>query len=644
MANGFFGKILWVDLTRGATREETLPASIYRDYLGGYGLGCRLLYERMPRGADPLGAENILGFVPGLLTGTGVFFSGRYMVVAKSPLTGGWGDANSGGQFGPVLRATGYDGVFVTGVAAQPVVLQVDDGRAELRDARDLWGLDTVETERRLKAAAGQGAQVACIGPSGEKLARIAGIVTDGGRLAARSGLGAVMGSKRLKAIVVRGSQRVSVYDTDAQRAATQNYARLFKSATRLSALLFRLSRVLVPLLRARRMKLPSGTPEAIVHVYRNYGTCAATALSAEIGDAPIQNWRGVGTRDFPLVRSLRLSDDAVIQYQVKRYHCRHCPVGCGGIVKRHGEESHKVEYETLGAFGTMLLNDDLDSIIAVNAICNRAGLDTISTGAAVAFAIECAEQGLVETDGLDLKWGNAPAIVSLVEKIARREGIGDWLAEGVQRAASRIGKGAEKFAMHAGGQELPMHDPRYEPVLGLAYTVDPTPARHTVVNSGVTDVPALREIYAAKHFVPPARYAVEGKGMLYALVNQYIHVISSAGLCEFALMMGKPPVREWINATTGWELSLDDLLCIGQRIQTLRHAFNRREGIRAGTVVLPERVRGNPPLDAGPTQGVTLDVAAMTRDFFRAMGWDETTGAPSRESLRALGLDGIVT
>ena len=658
MSNGFFGKVLTVDLSRGQVEKETLPPAVYRDYLGGYGLGVRLLYERMGAGADPLGAENVLGFVPGLLTGTGVPFSGRYMVVGKSPLTGGWGEANCGGHFGPALRATGIDGVFVTGISPEPVYLLIDvgkngdDARVELRDAGHLWGLDTAQTDRRIKEEVGRTAQVACIGPAGERVSLVSAIMTDSGRAAARSGLGAVMGAKRLKAVVVRGIKRVPVRDRDTLSHLGGEYRQLFRGDTSgWPRLLFRLTKVVLPLLRQFRVKPSGGPTQAIIYAYQAYGTCSGTAFSTEVGDAPVKNWRGVGGRDFPLKRSALISDDAVIQHQVKTYHCRHCPLGCGGIVSLKGErytveEAHKPEYETLAAFGPLLLNDDLESIIQINDLCDRYGLDTISVGAIVAFALECVERGLIseaEADGAE--WGDADGIVQLVGKIARREGIGDLLADGVKRAAERIGEEAKPLAIHVGGQELPMHDSRYEPLVGLAYLVDPTPGRHTVCNAGLVEVPGLQETLSAEGFTPPGRYEYEGKGALFALVNRHILVLNCAGLCLFSLMVGRAPMREWINAATGWDLSHKEMLRIGHRIQVLRHAFNLREGIRPGAddVSLPARAAGNPPLDEGPLRGVTLDMETMVRDYFQAMGYDRATGVPSQEVLESLGLAGLV-
>jgi aldehyde:ferredoxin oxidoreductase len=396
MGGGFWGRVLWVDLTTRRIWEEALPEAVYRRYLGGYGLGVAILYERMPAGADPLGPENILGFLPGLLTGSGALFSGRFMVVARSPLTGGWGEANCGGNFGPALRGAGYDGLFVTGMAERPVYLYIDSERAELRDATDMWGMDAVETEEALREKLGPDVRVACIGPAGERLSLLAGIVNDDGRIAARCGLGAVMRAKRLKAVAVRGKKRPPLADPDAFKRATAAYRRLFQRrpspwSHRIPGLLRRL----LPLLRWFGARPSGGPVQMVIDSFRIYGTAAGTAVLVELGDTPVRNWAGIGPRDFPLERSARLSDDAVIQHNLRPYACHSCPVACGAIVRQpDGGTSHKPEYETLAALGPLLMNDDLDVVMRCNELCNRVGLDTISTGVAVAFALEVAEQG----------------------------------------------------------------------------------------------------------------------------------------------------------------------------------------------------------------------------------------------------------
>jgi aldehyde:ferredoxin oxidoreductase len=649
MPNGFFGRVLEVDLSRGKIEFQSLPLHSYREYLGGQGLGVRLLYDRVAQKTDPFGPENVLGFFPGLLNGTGVPFSGRFVVVGKSPLTRGWGESNSGGHFGPALRSAGLDGVLVSGRSEDPVYVYVEENGAELREATDLWGLDTRQTDQCLRARLTERTRVVCIGPAGEKRSLMAGIFTDGLRAAARSGLGAVMGAKGLKAIAVQGSRKLPVHDDRALTQLSRDYARIFKDREGLMARLIpRISQTLLPVLRLVGVGLSGGPTEAIVQIYRRYGTCFGLPFSTAMGDAPVQNWRGVAATDFPLSRSEKLGGEAVIARQTRRYHCAHCPVGCGGLVglgRGEDPEARKPEFETLAAFGPLLLNDDLESVIEIGDLCDRLGLDTISTGATVAFAIECTERGLIrsqDTEGLDLSWGDAPAIMDLVGKIGWREGIGELLADGVKRAAEEVGNGAEALAMHAGGQELPMHDPRYEPLMGLAYVADPTPGRHNTANGGVFKLESLREVYGTQNLSVGGRYDYKSKGDLFAVLNRYLQVVNSSGLCLFSLLMGNPPVLGWINASTGWDLTLEDLLHIGLRTQVLREAFSLREGIRPDQFSLPPRALGRPPLEEGPTKGVTLDMAAMIRDYRRAMGYDESTGLPTEELLHALGLDQV--
>ena len=459
------------------------------------------------------------------------------------------------------------------------------------------------------------------------------------------------MGAKRLKAIAVRGDERVPLRDRGALVRATRQYATIFKSsASPMPGLLFRMTKVFMPLLRRLRFKPSGGPTAAIVHVYREYGTCSGVTLATETGDAPVRNWLGVGARDFPMERSGRISDDSVIQHQVEKYFCRNCPVGCGGFVKLEGkrfpvEEGRKPEYETLVAFGSLLLNDDLESIVHVSNLCDRYGIDTISAGACVAFALECAERGILssdDADGLQLEWGNAETVVMLVKKIARREGIGDLLADGVKRAAEKLGRGAEDLAMHVGGQEMPMHDPRYEPVVGLSYQVDPTPGRHVSSLSGLYENDLMREILALEGISVPERFEAQGKGKLLASINRVIHLVNCAGLCVYSLLMGRPPVLEWINAATGWDLSMKELVRVAQRIQLMRHAFNVRHGIRPDDFSLPTRAAGRPPLSEGPLRGITLDVEAMAQEYFDAIGWDSTNDVPDGQVLSSLGLEDV--
>ncbi len=348
MAGGYVGRILWVDLSNGTHEIEELPEEIYRHYIGGYGLGARIIYERQKPGVDPLGEEAIFGMVPGLLTGTGAQFAGRYMCVGKSPLTGGWGDSNSGGFFAPAIKQCGFDGIFFKGKSERPVYLLVQGDKIEIRDASHLWGKSTIETEKMLKEELGDSrVQVACIGPAGENLSFISGVVTDRGRIAARSGLGAVMGSKKLKAVVLKGNAKIPVHDRERLMNETRRFLRRMAIADRIvkwtnKGLLHRAGKLMRFLPFHMRQ-------EAILWriILKKFGTSGILAFSVEGGDTPVKNWKGVGYIEFPLKRSARISDANIIKYEVKKYHCYSCPIGCGGIIKKTDgrypiEEGHK--------------------------------------------------------------------------------------------------------------------------------------------------------------------------------------------------------------------------------------------------------------------------------------------------------------
>ncbi|MBW2095984.1 MAG: aldehyde ferredoxin oxidoreductase family protein [Deltaproteobacteria bacterium] len=655
---GYWGKILHVDLTTGSVSPEFLDDSFYQKYLGGIGIAAKVLWDRLKPGIDPLGPENILGFTTGLLTDTGSLFTGRFTVVGKSPASGGWGDANCGGYFSPALKRCGVDAVFFSGKSLKPVYLYLDHEKAELKDASDLRGLDTIETEDLLRERHGKRAQVACIGPAGEKRSLLAGISTDRGRLAARCGLGAVMGSKNLKAVVAAGTQRVGVMDKAAIREISSAFRkRLDKGAfferflgDRLFAIVGRMTRpgffyMRQPALLWRKM-------------LKKFGTPSLTVLSAEGGDSPIKNWGGVGYRDFPLERSENIGAETVIRFEEKKYGCYSCPLRCGGIVSiKQGphiiEEMHKPEYETLCAFGSLLLNDDLLSICRINDLVNRAGMDSISCGATVAFAIECYESGIlskVDTDGLDLRWGNSDAITGLVEKILRREGLGDILADGVKRAAEKIGRGSEKFAVHCGGVEAPMHDPKFDPGFLISYFCEPTPGRHTISSYQYLDLQELHKKFSRARKTAAVtsrkkRFNPKDKGEMLAVDSFYKMLVDCAGACFFGTQVGAElPLCEWMNAATGWNLPPDAYLVAAERVHKLRHSFNVREGLNPIRDFRPHpRLYGDPPQDKGPARKVTIDIDTLAESYYKAMHWELQTGKPHRKRLEELGLPDVL-
>jgi aldehyde:ferredoxin oxidoreductase len=613
MAHGYMGKILNVDLSKGTLIEEPLDERLCRRYIGGYGVGARLLYDHIPAGADPLGPDNILGFMTGPLTGTPAVIGSRFSVIGKSPKTNTWGDANCGGYFGPHLKFAGFDGILFSGLADLPAYLFINEGWAELRDASNLWGKNVAELEDALKAEHGRDIQIASIGTAGERQSLMSCVINDRGRAAGRSGLGAVMGAKKLKAVVVKGNLKVPIADEDAIKALRKEYL---------------------------------ANPRGFYSALRDYGTCAGTAAAAQSGDSPIRNWGGAGPVDFPRERAEKISDDSVITLQQKRYGCWRCPISCGGWLKvsagkyalsaRKDHISHKPEYETLWAFGTNLLNDDLESVVKANEICNEYGLDTISVGATIAFAIECYEQGIItrqHTDGLELAWGNDEAIIALSEKIARREGFGDVLADGVKIAAEKIGNGAERYAIHVHGEELPGHDPRFMPALATTYLMDATPGRHT--QGGAWAPPGIK-VRSSR-----MKYVYEGRAEDHYKLMTAMHVVNAAGLCMFGYFtQNVEMIPKQLEAVTDWDYTPDDLYETGMRIATMRHVFNLREGHNPLTRTVPGRMVGTPPLEEGKLKGITVDYETMSKELLEFVGWDVHTTIPSEESLRRLDME----
>lgn len=597
MLKGYMGKLLFVNLSNGEINEETPDESLYRDFIGGYGIGAKIMYDRQKPGVDPLGPDNMFGLTTGPLTGTPANTGARYTAVCKSPITGGWGDANSGGIFGPALKFAGYDGVFFTGISEKPVYLFIDNGKAELRDASNLWGKDAYETEGILRDELGKGTEVVCIGESGEKLSLISCIITEKGAAAGRSGVGAVMGSKKLKAVAAKGDMEVPLADEERAKSLQREHV--------------------------QQLRKPRPTGTSMLENFHKYGTTGMTARSAHSGDTPVKNWGGVGIVDFPDTSGLE--GDVAIAHIDKRVACWHCPIGCqAGLKEGTGEYKYpagtrRPEYETQASFGTMCLNNNTESIAMVNHICNAYGLDTISAGCVIAFAIECYENGVItkeDTDGIELTWGNHKAIVDMTWKVAKREGFGDILADGVKVAAEKIGKGSEEYAVHIGGQELGMHDPKLMMRPGSTpasrYQLDPTPGRHT------------------------AGFGPSGfRG----------HITNTAGVCFFGFFGeqdGIDYLYEFMNAVTGIGYSAQDFLKTGERITNIRHAFNLREGINPLEIEVHPRIIGDPPQGEGPLADIRADIEAQNYWNLGALDWDRVTTKPSKKKLIELGLNDI--
>jgi aldehyde:ferredoxin oxidoreductase len=605
---GYAGKLLFVNLTTGAIDERPLSEEIAVKFIGGYGIGARILYEMMKKGADPLGPDSVLGFVGGPLNATSALFGGRYAVVCKSPITGGWNDANAGGFFGPQLKRAGFDAVFVSGVSGKPVYLFIKDGKAEIRNAKNLWGKDCAEATGMLVRETGEpNLRAALIGPGGEKQTLTACIINDKHRAAGRGGCGAVMGSKNLKAVAVTGSAKIAVADPEKLKKINREIVDWMKN----------------------------GPTKGMVKNWGAFGTGGDTGMNGMIGDTPVKNWSGAGAVDMGEERLFKLATSAYDgKYKTKKYSCAQCPLGCGAHYSvREGKwplaETDRPEYETLGAFGAMALNDNAESIIKCNDICNRYGLDTMSVGSTIVWAIECYEKGILtkeDTKGIELTWGNADSIVAMTQAIADQAGFGKILALGSMKAAEKLGKGKE-YLQTVRGIELPMHDPRFSPYLARTYQCDPTPGRHVKGGLGITDLGAPETV----------RFQYEGRGQADAEATCMNEVLNSAGACAFSGFSAPPhALKGLIEAVTGRDI---DMIRAGKRILNMRHLFNLREGQKPTQNLVPSRWLGRPPLEDGPLKDRTVDYMQLAENFFEAVGWDKETTLPDKDSLEDVGV-----
>jgi len=669
---GFHGKILVVDLNQQTFKIEELPEEIYRKYLGGYGLGAYYLYKHMPPNCDPLGPHNILGFTPGLFTGSGAPFSGRYMVCGKSPLTGkgnrtngevstgGWGNANSGGTFGPAIKHAGFDAIFFTGQSLTPVYLLITNDSISLEDAALLWGKDTVTTEEELEKIHDRKANVASIGVAGENLSLISGIVNDRGRIAARSGLGAVMGSKKLKAICLVANKKVEFDNRSKMQELTKkNFSRMktYKE-NRVVAKIGSKIDYFAPFMRVTRMGLTAPSkilPQIMGGFYGGVasGTLMSTIISSQNGDSPVKNYKGVGYRDYPMKKALKLRFKDLNVYAKKQYGCFSCPLKCGYMLEydnlpHQEKETHRPEYETVCAFGALILNEDLDLLLQANEYLNRVGLDSISTGLVVAYVLEAVEEGFMKKEDFICKafpegflpiWGDPTYIMPLLKLIVTREGIGDKLADGVAEAKLHF-PGTDHFAITANGSAMGMHDMRLTSNYTLPFISDPTPGRHTAGNldygkMGMTD------------FYPDLKPMVEktdtpyqqGKAAGFAIKMH--QVMESLGLCMFVYFFSNYSLLEMIEYTTGWKMDVDEVLEIGGRIQTTRQMFNAREGAIRHEV--PKRAIGDPPMKNGPLRGNSIDAEMMMQGYYAGMGFEQD-GVPRAETLASYGLKEMIS
>jgi aldehyde:ferredoxin oxidoreductase len=612
MLYGYAGKLLFINLSNGEIKEKELTKELTENYIGGYGFGAKILYDMMPAKADPLGPESVLGFITGPTNATKAFFGGRYMIVHKSPVTGGWNDANSGGYFGPELKKAGYDAVFISGISEKPIYIYINDGKVEIRDASHLWGMDTKKVWEQLKEETGEPRlRVSAIGPAGERLSYISCPINDGHRAPGRGGGGAVMGSKKLKAIAVRGTMEIPVANPEKVLETNRKISGAMKESQ-------------------------------LAYAFGTWGTGVGTPASALSGDSPVKNWGGVGIIDFEDEKAQKVGAIALDRYKTKKYSCANCPLGCGAEYKVEDgrwplEQTERPEYETAASFGSTCLCSEPDAILKCNEICNIYGFDTISAGMTIAWAMECYEEGILreELDGIELTWGNGESMVKIMQKMADGEGCGKILSNGSQYAAKYWGKGQE-FLQTASGIELPMHDPRFAPGLARTYRFDPTPGRH--VKGGVGALQMGGNELTDK-------YVYTDTGMMDFHLTTNTEIMNSSGLCMFHSLVCPPEVQnEFISAITGMEFDAKKSLKTGHRIYLMRHAFNLREGFKPYDFKISQRAVGKPPLSAGPLKGITVDDDLLGKNFFETAGIDYETGIPSLEILQSLGhLDEVI-
>jgi aldehyde:ferredoxin oxidoreductase len=614
--SGFVGKQLEVDLSTGIVEIKQLDDIFFRKYFGGKGLTAKIMLEEIDKDTDPYGPENPLIFATGILTGIPVAGMSRFVVGAKSPLTGRYGQSEAGGFWGPELKKAGYDSIVVRGISEKPVYLQIEDDKVEIKDAAKLWGKETGEVETILENEIGREYKILQIGPAGENLVRYACILNNLKHANGRNGLGAVMGSKRLRAIAVKGNKKVPIFDQKKVSKIAKNFL-------------------------ANYMENP------LTRGLYEYGTSGGVLGLNAGGILPTNNFRYGKFDEAEEISGQRMADTIL----ARREGCYACAVRCKRRVEIDRDDL-KVngrfggpEYETIAAFGSLITNGNLDKIAKANELCNRYAMDTISTGMTLAFAIEAKEKGLISD--LDLHYGNMDEVLEMIRKIAYREGIGDQLAEGSQVFSKQLGSESEEFLMTIKGQELAMHDPRGKTGVGLGYALNEYGADHMIIGHdpifsktgftldsvkplGVTEPVDLLDctIEKAKAFIP---------------LQHWWSFFNMAGICDFVpAPRGSMPVEdliELIRGVTGWDVNLGEVQKAGERGIAMSRLVNLKLGFTCADDTLPERLFKG--LENGPLEGVNIDPTEFSNlisDYYKLVGWDEN-GVPTKETLIELGI-----
>jgi len=613
--NGYYGKYVVINLTDLTYEVKELNMEWARDYIKGASLGGRILFDLMPPGINSYDPAAVIGFVGGITNGTKALMGQRITVVCKSPVNEMWNDSSCGGSFGPYLAKTGYDAVFFIGKAENPVYVLIDDGEISFHDAAPIWLETTHPSEEYIRKQVGDDVSMMQIGPAGAHLSPMAGVINDCHRAAGRGGSGGVMGSKNLKALVCKGRQKFGVYDEKLLSEVNQKAIAYGKE----------------------------GMPmHAAVEGFSTRGTSGEYDSCVIVSDTPIKNWYGTPD-DITEEQAANLSGRKMDpQFHVKKDGCLACHIRCGAIYKMDKykyklDHATRPEYESLGSFGSMLLNGDAEVAIILNWLCNEYGYDTMSFGCTIAWLMECIERGIItkeEINGIDLKWGDPESTIAIAEAICNYEGIGQVLNLGSVKAAETLGKGRQ-CTVTAGGMELPQHGSRFNPALARTFMYDPSPGRHIKGGRGVP----------FSHNPDEVKYNYENTGEDDVAGLLEWELINASGVCSFGNFLMPPFIdKDMINAITGFGYSDEDYRIFTLRAFTMRHAFNLREGFRRRDAWIDGRAVNVPAMKSGPHAGREIDVVKLGDNFYKALGWDVETAVPTREFLENVGgLDYVI-
>jgi aldehyde:ferredoxin oxidoreductase len=612
MEYGYSGKILRVDLSNDKISIEHPKEIFYRKYIGGEGFVAYYLLKELEPNTDPLGPENKLVFATGPITGVSIAGAGRNSVGAKSPLTNGFGEAEVGGYWGPELKRAGFDAIIVEGKAKSPVFIWIKNGNVEIRDASHIWGKTTGEAQKTIKEELDDKlVHISQIGPGGENLVRYACVINDLRSAAGRTGMGAVMGSKNLKAVVVRGNQRLKVANKEKLRELRNSFSNKY--------------------LKYYKDYFSHGTGGGVMELF------------ASMGNLPTRNFKAGG------IGSAKTLDPQINKEEIdlKMETCFACPIKCKKIVQikepwvvdpKYGGP----EYETLAAFGSNCGIYDLKAVCKANELCNKYSIDTISTGMSISFAMECFENNILnefDTGGIILKFGNSEAMIQMIEKIAKREGLGDILAEGVKRAAEKIQNGAQEFAIHVKGQELPMHEPRLKQGLGLGYTISPTGAEHmhNLHDTVIASEGSIADLNTFGILTPLRLDDLSAKKVRALIYQMNWGALGNALVMCYFVPWNSFEQTEIIRAVTGWNTSTFELMKVGERIMNMTRIFNLREGFTSNDDRLPDRFFQ--PHTSGALAETSIDLEKFSeakKIYYEMMGWDKN-GVPSKIKLDEL-------